>query len=123
MVGVASRSVYRALEHEQPPTRHRRHWTHHAVDPYMSYLTKRWNDGCHKARGLYEEIVAHISRNREGKPDFEQWKGAVRASGIPELKDFVEGLADDTEAVVNGCTESRSNGMVEGFINKVKWIT
>jgi len=40
-----------------------------------------------------------------------------------ELKDFVEGLADDTEAVVNGYTESWSNGVVEGFINKVKWIT
>jgi transposase len=34
----------------------------------------------------------------------------------------VEGLADDAEAVVNGCTESWSNGMTEGFINKVKWI-
>ena len=39
-----------------------------------------------------------------------------------ELIDFVEGLADDAEAVVNGCTESWSNGMVEGFVNKVKWI-
>jgi len=38
------------------------------------------------------------------------------------LIDFVEGLADDAEAVVNGCTEPWSNGMVEGFINKVKWI-
>ncbi len=34
----------------------------------------------------------------------------------------MEGLADDAEAVVNGCTESWSNGMVEGFVNKVKWI-
>jgi Transposase len=52
----------------------------------------------------------------------EKWKAAVRASGIPELIDFMEGLADDAEAVVNGCTESWSNGMVEGFVNKVKWI-
>src|SRR6266699_3583998 len=58
LVGVGSRSVYRALEHEQPPTRHRRHWTHHLVDPYVSYLTKRWNEGCHTARELHEEIVA-----------------------------------------------------------------
>ncbi len=58
IVGVGSRSVYRALEHEQPPTRHRRHWTHHLVDPYVSYLTKRWNEGCHTARELHEEIVA-----------------------------------------------------------------
>jgi transposase len=56
------------------------------------------------------------------KPGLEQWKGAVWASGIAELIDYVEGLADDAEAVVNGCTEPWSNGMVEGFINKVKWI-
>lgn len=203
IVGVGSRTVYRALEHEQPPTRHRRHWTHHRADPYLPYLTKRWNEGCHTARALYEEIVAQgypgslraierivaqlrphgaklvtkqtitfqkapsprnaalmivrpqdsrtkdqtafidqlcksdptaataynlaqafgsLLRNREGKPGLEQWKGAVRASGIPELRDFVEGLAGDAEAVVNGCTEPWSNGMVEGFINKVKWI-
>ena len=203
MVGVGSRSVYRALEHEQPPTRHRRRWAHHLVDPYLSYLTKRWNEGCHTARALYEEIAAQgftgslraierivaqlrpqgarlvskqtitlqkapsprsaalmmvrlqksrtvdqttfinqlcksdptaatayslassfgsLLRNREGKPALEQWKGAVRASGIAELVDFVEGLTDDAEAVVNGCSESWSNGMVEGFVNKVKWI-
>ena len=58
MVGIGSRSVYRALEHEQPPTRHRRHWTHHKADPYLLYLIKRWNDGCHTARAFYAEIVA-----------------------------------------------------------------
>jgi len=63
-----------------------------------------------------------LLRNQEGKPGLEHWKGAVRTSGISELIDFVEGLADDAEAVVNGCSEPWSNGMVEGFINKVKWI-
>jgi transposase len=202
-VGVGSRTVYRVLEHEQPLTRHRRHWSHHKADPYLSYLTKRWNEGCHKAVELYEEIVAQgytgslraierivaqlrphgaklvtkqtiafqkapsprnaalmmvrpkkartadqttfidqlcksdptaatvytlaqafgsLLRKREGKSGLEQWKGAVRASGIAELIGFVEGLADDAEAVVNGCTESWSNGMTEGFVNKVKWI-
>jgi hypothetical protein len=38
------------------------------------------------------------------------------------LIDVVEGLADDAEAVINGCTEPWSNGMVEGCINTVKWI-
>ena len=204
MVGVGSRTVYRVLSHEQPPTRHRSHWTHHRADPYLPYLTKRWNEGCHKARALYEEIVAQgypgslraverivaqfrphgaepitkqaitlarsapsprntalmivrraekrtkdqtmfidqlcksdptaataynlaqafgsLLRNLEGKAGLEKWKDAVRASGIPELIDFMEGLTDDAEAVVNGCTESWSNGMVEGFVNKVKWI-
>jgi len=52
----------------------------------------------------------------------EQWKAAVRTSGIAELIAFVDGLADDAEAVANGCSMTWSNGMVEGFVNKVKWI-
>jgi len=35
---------------------------------------------------------------------------------VAELIDFVDGLAEDAEAVANGCSESWSNGMVEGFI-------
>lgn len=203
IIGVGSRSVYRALEQEQPPARRTRHCTHHIADPYLPYLTKRWNNGCHTARELYQEIVAQgytgslrtiekivvqlrphgtkpvtkqtitwqkapsprntalmivrpeksrtedqtlfidqlckseptaatvytlaqafgsLLRNLEGKPGLAQWKTAVRASGIAELIDFMEGLTDDAEAMVNGCTESWSNGMVEGFVNKVKWI-
>src|SRR6266700_5169891 len=43
-------------------------------------------------------------------------------AGITELVRFVEGLADDEAAVANACTESYSNGMVEGFNAKVKLI-
>jgi transposase len=39
-----------------------------------------------------------------------------------ELIAFVDGLADDAEAVINSCTLPWSNGMVEGFVNKVKAI-
>ena len=35
---------------------------------------------------------------------------------------FVDGLADDAEAVANGCSLTWRNGMVEGFGNLVKWI-
>jgi len=63
-----------------------------------------------------------LLRKREGQVRLEQWKAAVQASGIAELIAFVDGLADDAEAVANGCCESWNNGMVEGFVNKVKWI-
>jgi transposase len=63
-----------------------------------------------------------LLRKREGQVRLEQWKAAVRASDIAELIGFVDGLADDAEAVANGCTASWSNGIVEGFVNKVKWI-
>src|SRR5947209_17611493 len=63
-----------------------------------------------------------LLRTHEGQVRLEQWKAAVLASGIAELIAFVDGLADDAEAVVNGCSMTWSNGMVEGFVNKVKWI-
>jgi transposase len=202
-VGVSLHSIYRALEQEQPPARP--HWraSHHAVDPYLSYLATRWNQGCHKALQLYQEIVTQgysgsartirrtvaqfrphgpapvtkqvvtlqkapsprsvalmiirraekrtedqikfidrlckrsamvataydlassfgsLLRHLEGKSGLEKWKAAVQASGIAELITFMEGLDEDAEAVVNGCSQSWNNGMVEGFINTVKWI-
>ncbi len=63
-----------------------------------------------------------LLRKREGQVRLEQWKAAVQASGIAELIAFVDGLAEDAQAVSNGCSLTWSNGMVEGFINKVKWI-
>jgi transposase len=63
-----------------------------------------------------------LLRKREGQVRLEQWKATVRASGIAELIAFVDGLDEDAEAVANGCSLTWSNGMVEGFINKVKWI-
>jgi transposase len=63
-----------------------------------------------------------LLRKREGQVRLEQWKAAVRASGVAELIAFVDGLAEDEEAVANGCSLSWSNGMVEGFVNKVQWI-
>ena len=203
LVGVSSRRVYRALEQETPPPPRRRSRSSSIVDPYLSYLTARWNQGCHNVTRLYEEIVAQgytgtprtlqmrlrpfrqkvarpvskqtviwdkppsprgvalmmvrpeqrrtreqttyleqliqsnepvavvfklaqdfgrLLRKREGQVRLEQWKAAVQASGIAELIAFVDGLADDGEAVANGCTLTWSNGMTEGFVNKVKWI-
>ncbi len=202
-IGISSQSVYRILKQETAPPPRQRSRSHSILDPYLSYLSERWNQGCHKARQVYEEIVAqgytgsrrtlemrlrtfrthgahpvskqtvtlekppsarstalmivrpvqnrtpeqtafleHLTqsdsivakaftlaqdfgrllRKREGLLRLEQWKTAVRASGIAELIAFVDGLADDAEAVANGCSMTWSNGMVEGFVNKVKAI-
>jgi len=58
LVGVSSRRVYRILEQETPPSPRRRSRSSSIVDPYLSYLTSRWNQGCHNVARLYEEIVA-----------------------------------------------------------------
>jgi transposase len=152
LVGISSRKVYRALEQEASPPPRRRSRSASIVDPYLSYLTARWNQGCHNVARLYEEIVAQgytgtqrtlqmrlrPLRQKVARPVSKQtviWdkppspRGVAlmmvrpaQTSGIAELIAFVEGLADDAQAVANGCTESWNNGMVEGFINKVKWI-
>lgn len=203
LVGVSSRKIYRVLEQETPPPPRRRARSSSIVDPYLSYLTVRWNQGCHNVARLYEEIVTQgytstqrtlqmrlrpfrqnvarpvfkqmviwdkppssrsialmmvrpeqsrtreqaayldqliqsnetiaiaftlaqdfgrLLRKREGQVRLKQWEADVRSSGIAELIAFVDGLADDEEAVANGCSLTWSNGMVEGFVNKVKWI-
>jgi hypothetical protein len=48
----------------------------------------------------------HLLRKREGQVRLEQWKATVHASGIAELVAFADGLADDAEAVANGCSLS-----------------
>src|SRR5437588_10362512 len=58
VVGVSSSSVYRALEQETPPPLRRRSRSSSIVDPYLSYLVSRWNQGCHNVTRLFEEIVA-----------------------------------------------------------------
>lgn len=60
-----------------------------------------------------------LLRKREGLARLEQWKTAVRVSGIAELITFVDGLDDDAEAVANSCSLTWSNGMVEGFVSEV----
>ena len=58
MIGMTTPTVYRVLENEEPPAQETRHRPHHITDQYLPYLTRRWNEGCHKARELYKEIVA-----------------------------------------------------------------
>jgi transposase len=48
------------------------------------------------------------------------WVAAVEASGCAELRSFANGLRRDWAAVQAGPTLAWSNGMTEGFVNKVK---
>jgi len=50
------------------------------------------------------------------------WKQQVADSGLPEVQHFAKGLERDKEAVLAGLTERYSNGMTEGFVNKLKLI-
>ncbi|HYU74033.1 MAG TPA: hypothetical protein VEL31_15265, partial [Ktedonobacteraceae bacterium] len=58
IVGRSSRSISRALKQETAPPPRRRSRSSSIVDPYLSYLASRWNQGCHNTALLYKEIVA-----------------------------------------------------------------
>jgi transposase len=56
-VGTSSRTVFRFLRHPTFPERQpRRQFKATRLDPFKSYLTDRWNAGCHNASRLFREI-------------------------------------------------------------------
>jgi transposase len=70
---------------------------------------------------LLVQSFGQIVRGRQGHR-LENWKQQVAESGVPEIQRFAKGLERDKEAVLAGLTESYSNGMTEGFVNKLKLI-
>ncbi len=64
---------------------------------------------------------AHLLRDRKGTA-LGPWIDAVRASGIPELVSFANGLTRDWAAVQSACTSPWSNGQAEGQITRLKLL-
>ncbi|PZS22937.1 MAG: ISL3 family transposase [Pseudonocardiales bacterium] len=52
----------------------------------------------------------------------ETWITAVEADDLPHLHSFTSGLRRDHAAVYNGLTTSHNSGMVEGTVNKIKFL-
>ena len=67
------------------------------------------------------QAFGQIVRKREGHR-LDAWKQQVSESGIAEVQRFAKGLKRDKEAVLAGLTEIYSNGVTEGFVNKLKLI-
>jgi hypothetical protein len=186
IVGVSSRSVYRALEQEAPPPPRRRSRSSSIVDPYLSAPFFAMEPGVpqrrpvvrgncrgigytgsrrtlelrlrpfrprgagpvskqtvildkpptprgvalmmvrpehnrtaerrdHRSRlqaraGLWPEARA----SARGRGVWSNGRPLSRKVGVAELIAFVDGLAEDAEAVANGCSLTWSNGPVEG---------
>jgi transposase len=75
------------------------------------------------AQSLYELTQAFMAmlHHREGHL-LDSWLKQARASQIPELVSFCQSITRDKAAVLAGLTLSQNNGMVEGFITKLKLI-
>lgn len=81
---------------------------------------------CHlssKLSALYTLVqdFGQMVRQREAHR-FLAWKQQVAEGEFLELQRFATGLERDQEAVLAGLSQSYSNGMAEGFVNKLKLI-
>jgi len=72
------------------------------------------------AYGLVQQF-AQMLRSRMGV-HLDAWLAQAASSKLPELQSFAAGIEKDKEAVRNGLTWSINNGMVEGFVTKLKLI-
>ena len=52
----------------------------------------------------------------------EEWLQAAFHSGVPELRSFVNKLRQDQQAVQTGFVLKWNNGMVEGHVNRLKFL-
>ena len=64
-LGISARTVYRYKDLTEPPPRRTYKRRASVLDPYVPYLLKRWNEGCHNGKRLYREIREQGYANSE----------------------------------------------------------
>jgi transposase len=64
-LGISARTVYRYKDLTEPPPRPTYKRKSSVLDPYVPYLLRRWNEGCHNGKRLYREIREQGYQNSE----------------------------------------------------------
>ncbi len=78
------------------------------------------NEELHRAYHLAQEFIGLLKeRKAEQLPD---WLKHAKESQITELKSFANGIRRDYAAVQAACSLSWSNGIVEGHVNRLKFL-
>jgi transposase len=79
--------------------------------------------GSERAEIIYQLVQAFLQmvRHLQGE-QLDTWLRSVRASHIPELHSFANGLERDKAAVLVGLTLFHNNGQVEGQVTRIKLI-
>lgn len=66
-LGVSRETVYRYRRMEEQPEQVRFRHRRRALDPYVPYILRRWEEGCHNGMKLYREVreqgYAHAASN------------------------------------------------------------
>src|SRR5258708_4779890 len=73
-----------------------------------------------RAHSLLQQFAQMVC-SRHGE-DLEWWMHAAFHSGLPELRSFVNKLRQDQAAVQAGLILKWNNGMVEGHVNRLKFL-
>ena len=73
-----------------------------------------------KAYDLIQEFLEMVHHRKGDRLD--KWLTRVVESDLPELMPFASGIEKDKDAVRAGLTWSINNGMVEGYVTKLKLI-
>jgi Transposase and inactivated derivatives len=71
-------------------------------------------------KALFQQF-AQMLRDRRGE-ELDQWLYAAFHSGLPELRAFVKKLRQDQQAVQIGLVLKWNNGVVEGNVNRLKFL-
>jgi len=76
-----------------------------------------------QAAAMYQLVQEffRLIHARQGT-QLDSWLASVKASDIPELQKFANGLERDKAAVLAGLTLIHSNGQVEGQVTRIKLI-
>ncbi len=74
----------------------------------------------HRLNVLFQQF-AQMLRDRRGE-ELDQWLHVAFHAGIPELRAFVRKLRQDQQAVQAGLVLKWNNGMVEGHVNRLKFL-
>jgi transposase len=69
---------------------------------------------------LFQQF-AQMLRDRRGE-ELDQWLHTAFHAGIPELRAFVKKLRQDQQAVQAGLVLKWNNGVVEGHVNRLKFL-
>lgn len=72
---------------------------------------------------MYEAAVGFHKCLGSGKPaGLDKWIKKYEGSSIPKIKTFVKGIQMDLKAVKNAILHPVSNGITEGYVNKLKLV-
>lgn len=76
-LGMNRHTVRQYLAADKPPVYPPRRPRRTRLTPYLSYLTKRWAEGCHNARRLYSELTqqGYTGSERQVRAAVRTWRG------------------------------------------------